>query len=330
MSLSGEAFDARLHPSIRQLAQLPELVRAADPAVGFTADEAERLRAQQTLPPQDLGPDVTAHDVTIPRTADGSEFRAKVYEPSDRSDGALPVVLYLHGGGYMAGTLESGDLYCARLVRDVHCIVVSPDYRLAPEHRYPAGVDDCYTALEWIAAPGNDLRADATRIAVGGASAGGGLTLAVCLMARDRNGPAITFQFPIYPTCDDRVESISNSQFDDPRFLSGDAVRSLWPTYLGPGYDTEQVSAYAAPARATDWSNLPACCTFVGELDPHRDETIDVVRRLGDAGVQVGFALYTGMVHGFDVMVPDAPASEQSFVAVAEAVTLAFRTPPPH
>ena len=324
MSLTGEKFDARLHPSIEHLAQMPELVRAANPGSGFTVTEAEQLRSQQSVPPQDLGPGVSSHDVMIQR-ADGSHFRAKVYEPSDRTEASLPVVLYLHGGGFMAGSIESTDLYCARLVRDVNCIVVSPDYLLAPEHRFPAGVEDCYTALEWIAEPGNELNIDASRIAVGGASAGGGLTLAVCLMARDRNGPAVVFQFPIYPTCDDRVSSKSNSQFSDPRYLSGDAVRSLWPTYLGPGYEKRNVSVYAAPARETDWSNLPPCFTFVGDLDPHRDETIDVVKKLGDAGVPVGFTIYTGMVHGFDLMAPDATASQQSFAAVADAITFAFR-----
>jgi acetyl esterase/lipase len=176
--------------------------------------------------------------------------------------------------------------------------VVSVDYRLAPEHRYPAALDDCYGVLAWTAASADALGVDPDRLGVAGASSGGNLAAAVALRARDRGEPAVAFQLLVYPTLDDRRQTVSQ-QFVATPVIDGADCERCWRYYLGS--ERADVSPYAAPARATDLTGLPPTYLMTAELDPLRDEGIEFATRLLAAGVSVDLHQFAGAVHGFDL-----------------------------
>jgi acetyl esterase/lipase len=237
----------------------------------------------------------------IPRR-DGSMLRVVIATSTEPAPGAAGV-LWIHGGGYASGSPDWEVSAMRALIQQGNCVVVSPDYRLSPQVPYPAALDDCYDALLWLRdhAPEYGVRSD--QLAVAGASAGGGLAAAVSLYARDRGEVNLAFQMPIYPMIDDRGETESGRDNDAPVWDSGTNA-SAWRLYLGPLYGTDEVPAHAAPARATDLSGLPPTITFVGGIEPFRDETIAYVEALRAAGVPVRFELLPGAWHGFDGLVP--------------------------
>jgi len=243
-----------------------------------------------------------------------SDLLVKIYERKDRGDEFLPGVFWIHGGGYVLGHPDVDDGICEKFVLDANCVVVSVDYRLAPEHPYPAAIEDCYAGLKWMVDNAEALKIDASRIGIAGASAGGGLTAALALLARDRGGPKIKFQMPLYPMIDDRNITFSSHEITAEsykRVWNRELNMVAWKMYLGE-MDSDEVPQYAAPARAKDLSGLPPAYTCVGQLDPFRDETIDYVARLAQAGVPVEFHLYPGCFHGFDAYSCDAKISRQA------------------
>ncbi|MDR1961256.1 MAG: alpha/beta hydrolase [Gracilibacteraceae bacterium] len=277
-------------------------------------------------PPTPPDPEVNFYNKLIPGPPGAPEVRVRIYEPRTKAE-TLPGVLYLHYGGYSIGTPEHEDLNCIRYVKEIKCVVVSVDYRLAPENPAPAAYEDCYAALLWFAENAKVLGVDAARIAVTGFSAGGGLTVATVLLARDRKGPAIAFQMPLAPTIDDRLLTKSTVEFTDKRGLNYESCRNIWNQYLGAGHETRtDISIYAAPARCTDYSNLPPCYAFVGGLDPHRDETIAYISNLVQAGVPATFSLYAGGLHGFDLENPDAAISRHAVKTSTWALKRALRS----
>ncbi len=241
------------------------------------------------------------------RRPDGSRLRILVYRARDARPDA-PGLLWLHGGGYATGAPEFEASSFRPLIAGSGAVVVSPDYRLSPEAPYPAALDDSYAALLWLKDNAVRLGVRPDQIAVAGGSAGGGLTAATTLYARDEGEVAVAFQMPLYPMIDDRGETESGRDNDAPVW---DSVtnRSAWRLYLGDLYGAADVPAYAAPARATDHAGLPPTMTFVGSLDPFRDETVHYVENLRAAGVPVEFREFAGAYHGFDVLVPKASAS---------------------
>ncbi|MGM9988553.1 MAG: alpha/beta hydrolase [Bacillaceae bacterium] len=245
---------------------------------------------------------------------DAPAIRIRIYEPQIKNE-SLPGVLWIHGGGYIAGCPEEDDILCQRFVLEANCIVVSVDYRLAPENPFPSPLEDCYTALEWFVENASKLGVDHSRIGVAGASAGGGLTAAVSLLARDRQGPSIAFQMPLYPMIDDRNITPSSKEITDNRVWNAEINQIAWQAYLGSTYE-DDVPFYAAPARINDLSGLPPTYTCIGDLDPFRDETIDYVAKLTKAGVPTEFHLYPGCFHAFDV----ATTKEVSQRAVTQYV----------
>ena len=211
-----------------------------------------------------------------------SELLLKIYEPKVRTKSKLPAVLWIHGGGYVLGHPDGDDPLCERIVIRAEAVVFSVDYRLAPEHPYPAALNDCYSALKWIVNKSEELGIDVSKIAIAGASAGGGLTAALALLARDKGEINIAFQMPLYPMIDDRNITASSYEVNEenmPRAWNRENNIAAWKMYLGENASKE-VSPYAAPARAKELSGLPPTYTCVGELDPFRDETIDYVTRL--------------------------------------------------
>jgi acetyl esterase/lipase len=234
-------------------------------------------------------------------------------------------MLWIHGGGYVMGHPDMDDALCERFVQAAKSVVVSVDYRLAPEHPYPAAIDDCYAALTWMTDKAELLGIDLDRVAIAGASGGGGLTAALALMARDKGGPALIFQMPLYPMIDDRSITASSHEItavNAPWNRKNNLA--AWNMYLGNRTEDSEVSPYAVPSRAESLAGLPPTYTCVGQLDLFRDETIEYVARLAQAGVDVEFHLYPGTFHNFEGMVPQAEVSQRASQSYVDAIARAL------
>ena len=288
---------------------LKELQNMLKSNLKFDLNKDLEMMRNLKLPEMQISPNV----LISTRMIDGPESKllVKIYEPAHRIKEKLPAVYWIHGGGYVMGHPDGDDLLCESFVNEINCVVVSIDYRLAPEHKYPAAIEDCYAGLKWTADNKDELLIDASKIAVAGASAGGGLAAALALMARDKKGPHIAFQAPLYPMLDDCNTTPSSYEINEenmPKAWNREANIIAWKMYLGENTKGE-VSPYAAPARAENLEGLPPAYIFIGQLDPFRDETIDYVKKLSMAGVPVEFHLYPGCFHGFDSIFNDAEIS---------------------
>jgi acetyl esterase/lipase len=248
------------------------------------------------MPQPEVPTNVTIRDLLVPGPTRAPDVHVRVYAPTDR-DGPLPAYLHIHGGGFVVGDLDVSHADCARKAGEFGAVIVAVDYRLAPEHPFPAGVEDCYAALRWLAAQADELGVDSDRVAVGGESAGGGLAAAVALLARDRGGPALCFQLLQIPELDDRLDTPSMAAYVDTPMWNRPAAELSWKYYLGGRSAVEQIQ-YAAPARASDLSGLPPAYLTVCEFDPLRDEGLDYAQRLLQAGVSVEVHCYPGTFHG--------------------------------
>jgi acetyl esterase len=284
------AYDPELAPWAPVFAQLSF---ADIPAA--RAGEADLLAA---LPPYEPPVPVAIDEHLIPGPEGAPEVRVRRYRPADPV-GPLPALVYFHGGGFVVGSLDLYHADCRRIAAEVGTVVVSVDYRLAPEHPFPAPLEDCYAALVWVAEHADELGVDPDRIGVGGESAGGGLAAGVALLARDRGGPRLRLQLLGIPELDDRMDSGSMRALgaDSPITTLANGEIS-WDSYLGPGVrGTDQVSPYAAPARATDLAGLPPALVTAYELDALRDEDIAYAQRLLSAGVPTELRVYSGAFH---------------------------------
>ncbi|MEV4643267.1 alpha/beta hydrolase [Saccharopolyspora sp. NPDC049357] len=258
--------------------------------------------------PQEVPGEVTTTDHEV-AGAEGVPVPVRVFRPSD-APGPLPAVLLLHGGGFVMGGVDSLTAQAVDLCAHVPAVVVAVDYRLAPEHPYPAALRDCEAALGWIASESEPLGVDAARIGVYGMSAGGGLVAALTMLVRDRGGPPVRFQVLDAPEVDDRVETFSARTFDaTPLWNHDDAVLS-WRHYLR-GWNGD-IPAYAAPARADDLSGLPAAYVSVYENDPLRDEGLAYASGLLRAGVSVELHLFPGTFHRSTVLTGAAVSQRQA------------------
>lgn len=241
---------------------------------------------------------------TIPSSDTKHEIPIRIYMPKGEQKGLRPTYVSLHGGGFISGDLETEHKRCLLMAAKGGAVSVGVEYRLAPEYPFPAGAEDCYEALEWVAANASTFGIDESKIVVGGGSAGGNMSAAVALMARDRNGPDIAMQILLYPALDDRCDSPSMQNGKGLPLFSQENAVDCWKHYLGANRD--KVSPYAAPARADDLSNLPPAYVLTCEHDPLRDEGIDYAMRLMAAGVSVELHNYPGVPHAFDLLLPGA------------------------
>jgi acetyl esterase/lipase len=297
----------------------PELVAAlqAIPAGGtldwqdLPATRASRheLLLQTMVGVPDL-PQVTKEDHSIPGAAGDPDVLVRIYRPIDAS-GSLPALLWIHGGGYVLGSVAMNDFAIQHLIKEVGCVAVSVEYRLAPEHPFPAPLEDCYAALKWLYAHAAALGVDPTRIAIGGASAGGGLAAGLVLLARDRGEVPVVFQLLIYPMIDDRNSTPSSHAITDSRIWNRASNHKGWRAFLGQEPGGDDVSPYAAAARATDLTGLPPAYIPVGTLDLFLDENIAYAQRLLQAGVPVELHIYPGAFHGSENMAPAAALSQR-------------------
>ncbi|WP_217554414.1 alpha/beta hydrolase [Streptomyces sp. GbtcB6] len=259
--------------------------------------------------------EVTVEDRVIP--ANGHSLGLRLYTPAAKGAGALPVAVWMHGGGFVLGGPNAEDATCRRLSARLGIAVVAPDYRLAPENPYPAAFDDCYAAVAWVVEEAEALGVDASRLALGGHSAGAALAAAVALAARDRQGPRIRYVYLGYPVLDDRLESVSAHAVTDPRLFNLHGAKAGWEMYL-QGSDPR--SDHAVPARAEDLRDLPPMYIMVAAVDPVRDETLEFAARLSEAGNAVEVHLVPGVPHMFDVLAPAISASRRAVDAWTAAL----------
>jgi acetyl esterase/lipase len=252
----------------------------------------------------------TSQDQLVPGAQGDPDVRVRIYRPSDQPT-ELPALYWIHGGGYVMGDIDQDDRLMKQLVKRIGCVAVSVDYRLAPENPFPAPVEDCYAGLKWLFARAGELGVDPARIAIGGASGGGGLAAGLALMARDRGELQVAFQLLIYPMIDDRNVTPASYAITDPRMWNRESNRLGWKAYLGRDGGGADVSFYAAATRATDLTNLPPAYIPVGALDLFVDENVEYAQRLIQAGVPTELHVYPGAFHGFDLFAPSAAVSKQ-------------------
>jgi len=283
-----------LHPQFDALLQ--QLAGAGGPTLSEmpVADGRALYRAMQPV----------AADVEVGKVEDrripgpGGDIPVRIYTP--KGPGPFPMFMNFHGGGWVIGDLDTADSQCRDICNLAAAVVVSVDYRLAPEHRFPAAVDDAYAATRWAADNARALEGDAARLAVGGDSAGGNLAAVVALMARDRGGPPLVFQLLVYP--------VTNAEFDTPSYrdngegylLTREAMQWFWNHYC-PSVD-ERRNPLASPMAEKNLAGLPPALVLTAEYDPLRDEGEAYAKRLQAAGVATEHVRYDGLIHGFFAM----------------------------
>jgi acetyl esterase/lipase len=251
-------------------------------------------------------------DRTVPADPD---VAVRIYRPH-RAQGAI---VWLHGGGFVMGDLETEHPWAVRVANGSGAVVISVGYRRAPEHRFPAALQDCYAVLSWAIEHAAALGIDPERVAVGGHAAGAGLAAAVALRARDEQGPPICFQLLNQPELDDRQETWSARHFTDTPFMTREKVAASWQHYLG----SEAATPYAAPARAADLTGLPPAYVTTAELDPNRDEAITYAQRLLQAGVPVELHQWPGTFHGSQAIL-SADVSQRQMAELGAALRRAL------
>ena len=249
----------------------------------------------------------------------GGEIPLRLYRPD--APGPLPALVYFFGGGWTLGQIETCDAVCRRLTNLAGCLTVAVGYRLAPEHKFPAAVTDCYEAVCWLAQHAAELELDPARIAVGGDSAGGNLAAAVTLLVRDRGGPALAGQLLVYPNTLYGADT-SSMQFDDPSLFNRRSVAWYWQHYLSSPADG--ADPLASPLLAADLSGLPPALVLTAECDPLRDEGEQYAGRLAEAGVPVRQHRYDGVMHGFFTMAGVLDDAERALRQAAAFLTERF------
>jgi acetyl esterase len=304
-----------LHPQVEALRR-EWLAAGVRPVHELSVAEARASEALAAEPDPEPVSEVRERSLPGP---DG-DIRARFYLPGD--DGPWPVLVYLFGGGWVLGSLETVDPVCRRLANAVPCAVVSVGYRRAPEHPFPAGLEDCFAATSWIVEHGASLGLDPGRIAVGGASAGGNLAAAVALLARERGGPRLSFQLLVYPLLDHEAETPSSRELFDVPFFGPADVAWCWSHYLADRSDGDR--PLASPLRAADLTGLPPALVVTAELDPLRDEGALYAERLRSAGVPTNFARFDGMVHGFFSRADVLDAAVEAQALAVSALRAAF------
>lgn len=286
------------------------------PLCRLTPVEARRV-SRERAKKLEGSPETVAlvENMTVPGPA--GQIPIRLYVPSEKEQ--LPILVYFHGGGWVVGSLDSVDCLCRSLANSATCMVASVDYRLAPEHKFPAAVEDSYSATKWIADNAADLGGIPRRIAVGGDSAGGNLAAAVSLMARDRGGPDIAFQLLIYPITNHKFDTDSYKENGEGYMLTKEDMEWFRNHYLRDQHDEE--NQYASPLLANSLSSLPPAFVITAEFDPLRDEGEAYAARLKEFDVPVRVNRYSGTIHGFMTIAE----LKQRGQAVGDAATELFR-----
>jgi acetyl esterase len=311
-----------LHPQVEKLLAAQA---GAQPLHELDVGQARRVHAEaasvQNGPPT---PVAGVEDLAAPGPAGAVPVR--VYTPEAAAPGSgqapPPVVVWFHGGGWVVGTLDTYDPLCRALAAASGAVVASVDYRLAPEHRFPAAVEDCWAATRWVAAHAGEVGGSPDRIAVAGDSAGGNLATVVARRARDAGGPRLAFQLLVYPATDAAMDTASYQDLADGYYLTAPLMRWYWGHYLGD--DRAGADPDASPLQAPDLAGLPPALVVTAEYDPLRDEGEAYAARLAEAGVPTVVRRHDGMVHGFfrwrGVLDAAAPAMAEAAAALRAAL----------
>jgi len=272
-----------------------------------------------TLEPQGISIGKT-ENMSIPGPA--APIQIRIYTPVAGGGTALPVLVYFHGGGFVIGDLETHDPLCRTLANETGAKVVAVDYRLAPEHKFPAAPDDSYAAVKWVETNAASLGVDPNRIAVGGDSAGGNLAAVVCQMAKQKGGPHIVFQLLIYPVTQMRADTGSMKSFAEGYFLEKRTMDWFFDQYTTPGIDPNDPRV--SPLAAADLSGLPRAYVVTAGFDPLRDEGKAYADKLNRAGVAAVYVDYPSMIHGFFGMSGVLPQARQAITDASAALRKAF------
>ncbi len=249
----------------------------------------------------------------IPSKSGGPDIRIRIFRPLNVKE-KLPAMLYNHGGGYVIGVPEIALDVIKNFILTRPCVIVAPDYRKAFTKPFPAGFNDCYDTLLWIKENADNLGVFGFNFIVSGHSAGGGITAAVTIKARDTKDLKIAFQMPLYPMIDDRQVTISAKDIDVPVWNTKTNSKA-WDLYLGElNKENREIPTYAAAARNKNYKNFPPTITFVGELEPFKDETIEYVSNLKKEGIPVDFKLYPACFHSFEIAVPKSDIAKDAIL----------------
>ena len=319
-------LNERLHPDVVDYMAAVEKLQL--PATGEASPE--ELRASQAkrrlmirVPVENVG---KVYNRAFER--DGRSVPVRIYEPegpvsTSSSDGRRPAVIVYHGGGWVIGNPDSEDVLSRGLCKRVPAVVISVDYALAPEHRYPAAAEDCYAALEWTVSNADELGIDASNVALAGTSAGGNLAAVVSQMTRDRNGPEVAHQVLFCPVTDHGHTRPSYEEFATGFGLTREGMNWFWDQYMG---DDKHRAAepYASPIRGADLRGLPDATVIVAECDVLRDEGEEYADALRRAGVDVRVTRYEGMIHGFNLVLGLINAAEDALDEAADRIKGSF------
>jgi len=306
-----------LAPDVRRL--LVKLEKLHPPVITLSIEEARQIREvvySKLWGEREAVANVS--DRLIPGAA--GPIQVRLYRPAANSP--LPVLVYFHGGGWATCSIESYDGLCRALANGVNCIVVSVDYHLAPEHKFPVAAEDAYAATIWAANHALEIGGDPTRIAIGGDSCGGNLAAVVALMARERRSPPLGFQLLLYPCTDYEFERPSALENALGYYLSLDAMRWFWKHYLNS--EADAIHPYASPLRAEDLRGLPPALVVTAEFDPLRDQGEAYAKRLREANVPVAYKCYDGMIHCFLSFASELEQAKAGLREVIEALRSAF------
>ncbi|MBZ0295647.1 MAG: alpha/beta hydrolase [Anaerolineae bacterium] len=305
------SFEERLDPQIAAvLQQMPPLFSSNAELLEIrrNVDQMFMTMAEQ-MPTVNLP--VLREDRVVPGPENAPDVRIRIYRPETPQASSSPVFLWIHGGGFFLGQSVDNEAFCEQVVMETGAQVFSVEYRLAPECPFPAALEDCYAVLQWIAGDGaHELHLDTTRIVIGGVSAGGNLAAATALLARDRGGPGLCYQFLLVPVLDDRHITPSSHEVSDFRVWNRGVSLKAWAAYLANSGTS--ISPYAAPAREADLSGLPPAYIYVEAQDLLRDEDIAYATRLMQAGIKTELHVYPGMFHGAYAFAPTADTSQRA------------------
>lgn len=300
---------------------LQQMEEAGMPPLNEMSPPEARQAAQGFIPLGGPGDDVAAvADRTIP--GPHGEIPVRIYHPHAQGSALLPCLVYFHGGGWVIGTPDTTEAVCKAVANRAGCVVVSVDYRLAPEHPFPVPLDDCYAAAEWVAVNGAEIGVDRTRLAVGGDSAGGNLAAAVCLKARGNSFPEFRMQLLVYPVTNHDYSTESYAANGEGYLLTRAMMEWFWDQYLGSPEDGK--NPLASPLRAATLDRLPPALVITAEFDPLRDEGEAYAKALADAGVKVSHKRYDGQIHAFWQMLAVFPAASEAADQAAAALREAF------
>ena len=302
----------------------PELLENYERSVGFDLEHLDTfVPACTEMERQNVkdDPEVHVYEMMIPGPEGAPDVKIRIYEPADRGEELLPVGMFFHGGGFLFGSVLRQNDMCLRFVKNVGMMVVSVEYRLAPEYKGPAPIEDAYAALVWLDKNGKSIGADPSRIAITGLSAGGCVTAALALMTRDRKGPMPVLQIPMYAMLDHKADTYSQKLITSRKVWCYDYSKIAWEHYIDK---TKEINEYIAPMLAKDLSGLPPVFSFIGTVDPLLDENIEYWTRLIRAGVPVEYHIFPGCYHSFEIAVPDSRYGKMAYELMYSALRKAF------